>query len=155
MGKRIVVAVLGILLGGLVGWALTMLTGPTFFTASGVMVGGVGAVVWTGKRQTTIRTLVDCSWYLAACLTAYLLCWFVCYCAVINDYGRVDYSYLFEWFWATWFDTAHFGEMPAIVWGLSCILYLVVLFPTFLIARRLLKLRGAVCDRRSGDSHVV
>jgi len=52
MGKRLAVAALGILLGGLVGWLVARMTGWTFCTIVGVIAGGIGAVICAERRGT-------------------------------------------------------------------------------------------------------
>jgi len=51
MGKRLAVALVGILFGGVVGWAIASLTGWTFFTFIGIIAGGMGSVILAERRR--------------------------------------------------------------------------------------------------------
>jgi len=51
MGKRFAVALIGIILGGIVGWVIASLTGWTFSVIIGILAGGIGFVVWAERRR--------------------------------------------------------------------------------------------------------
>jgi|GEM_PF-4581787 len=58
MGKRLAIAVLGVVVGGLVGWIIATLVGWPFATIVGLIAGGIGAVTWA-ERQHRIPSVEE------------------------------------------------------------------------------------------------
>jgi outer membrane lipoprotein SlyB len=51
MGKRLAVALLGAVFGGLIGWTVAALAGLSFFAVTiGILAGGLIALAWAQKR---------------------------------------------------------------------------------------------------------